>query len=409
MEPENSTISEQSQTQQKIPAPSHIDKRSKIFLIIICVFFCLASGGIAFNYFRPCVIWPCLIDYGTLPPTILDSTPSAALIPEGTAAWKTYRNEEYGFEFEYPAMWSLNEKNDDYEMYLSLGTPADATFSPEESIDYVGDALIEIKMTKVSTPTTIDTILETQEALPPEAHIGFGVSWPFDYAINLQTIGTLNGVRETIESDFTYDTFRFLHDRPDGQYLFHVQLAIFKPSENNSTQLTNDFDHILSTFRFLDEIDTATIDELFAHYTIPVNNPAVEVCYSGPLIDEKLTKECLQFYGNGTVYRKNFNLDNSLIEQEEVTNIDPQEVSKKVNGYYQELIGGEFNQWLKGKEGVPVSGGVMDSLAIHSDDSLDSISSHTITTTFVWGGDYSEESIRLQEIFDDLKTYKPSN
>lgn len=41
------------------------------------------------------------------PPATLITQPSPTLTPDPTAAWKTYRNEEIGFEFKYPPDWSL--------------------------------------------------------------------------------------------------------------------------------------------------------------------------------------------------------------------------------------------------------------------------------------------------------------
>ena len=39
----------------------------------------------------------------------ITETPSATPTPDPTAEWKTYRNDEYGFEIKYPAEWLVRE------------------------------------------------------------------------------------------------------------------------------------------------------------------------------------------------------------------------------------------------------------------------------------------------------------
>ena len=45
-------------------------------------------------------------------PSVTDDASPSVSPPDATANWKTYRNEEYGFEFEYPNNWYYDVSSD---------------------------------------------------------------------------------------------------------------------------------------------------------------------------------------------------------------------------------------------------------------------------------------------------------
>lgn len=78
-----------SQSEKKIP--------TALALIIIVVLVILVSGGIlGYQYWQ--------FPEEEVQPLVIET------LKDGTANWKTYRNEEYGFEVKYPPHWGFEEK-----------------------------------------------------------------------------------------------------------------------------------------------------------------------------------------------------------------------------------------------------------------------------------------------------------
>src|SRR3989344_5237748 len=50
-------------------------------------------------------------------------TPMPTVSPTPTADWKTYRNEQYGFEFRYPSDWTFKEDNGSWFDLVSISRP----------------------------------------------------------------------------------------------------------------------------------------------------------------------------------------------------------------------------------------------------------------------------------------------
>ena len=77
-------------------------------IILIALFIIIAGGFFAWQYF------------GTLEQ--IQPRPAEQTTKDETTGWKTYQNEQYGFEFQYPKDWKLFLNSDSIN-FLVLGNP----------------------------------------------------------------------------------------------------------------------------------------------------------------------------------------------------------------------------------------------------------------------------------------------
>jgi len=165
-----------------------------------------------------------------IPQGNLTSTPTT----DETANWKTYRNEEYGFEFKYPPDWtekqSFGEKGSEYLVVFGkeikdswTATPGDITFQR-----YVNYEKLPFKEFLIS-------YLSGTQPLP------------YDPEVRTQTIET--NIEKMDNTNF--HSYSALINPNGAIYIFLnpdvISLNIYHPDTKNHKLI---FDQIRSTFQF---------------------------------------------------------------------------------------------------------------------------------------------------------------
>ena len=116
-------------------------KISTLIGILIIVVFALIVGGAIYWYSKEKFETP-------------EVKVSEKTITDETANWKTYRNEEYGFEVKYPSNWQLSTiKNDDDSESFSL--------SPANETDNRYQFIIQGRGSKTESPNTAEILLDS--------------------------------------------------------------------------------------------------------------------------------------------------------------------------------------------------------------------------------------------------------
>jgi len=151
-----------------------------------------------------------------------------------TADWKTYRNEEYGYEIKYPKNW-----------YSYTSNPADIYLQPEEEVPgaipgpYAN--AFEVKITLISPDTTLLLAIQDDFKKERKEEISFSQE-------NIN-IGGIDGLRiKTICEGVGCGAPEWFVIKDN--YLYHF---------NSNLGYSGTFDQILSTFNFI-EIKDETAD-----------------------------------------------------------------------------------------------------------------------------------------------------
>ena len=189
------------------------------------------------------------------PPLLLTTSPT----PNETAEWKTYRNEEYGFEFQYPTDWNVQT----------------ATPTEQEETEFVVSAEINLKSKEVYTFTK--PWMEFYSIYP--AFQVFIKREPFedyffterDYNCDLEVEGCMflfkytqtnfNGLpARKADAQFPDEPPSFYEGiggeiLPYSYIVFNYQdkgISLSYPHEDFTGNYDPVYDQILSTFRFLE-------------------------------------------------------------------------------------------------------------------------------------------------------------
>jgi len=190
------------------------------FLLIVVILVVVAGGGV--------LAW----QYGWIgkssaptPTPQVTSIPQPAPTPDETAGWQTYRNEEYGFEMKYPSEYSIKKYTGANDTYLIM-------------IEFSKYDVVEIPM--------------------PQPYLSVGVyNEPSDINEWLQQNGLGEGWNKN--ENFLVDGKKAIY--LTGGFELGAKPIVIIPYQNKIFRLenyaTSYFDQMLSTFRFIEPIDTS--------------------------------------------------------------------------------------------------------------------------------------------------------
>jgi len=201
--------------------PTHSHKRLKIILSV----FALLLMTIVFILLYRIFTAPIYDFYTDSPPPIPQKSPSPTL--DETTEWKTYRNDEYGFEFQYPDTWFFQEPpnwSDKESVYFF-----EVGITPEYSLGgHPGNEVLFL--TLLDYPNSLETYRQDLLQLGEE-----------DVTVTMIQIDSKPALK--------------IHRNSTIGYVFKVNNDFMLSIGSNTVDQTT-IDQILSSFRFVEEEKT---------------------------------------------------------------------------------------------------------------------------------------------------------
>jgi len=190
-----------------------------------------------------------------LPPTQIPiSTVEPTPVPNPTENWKTYMNDKYGFEFEYPD--DLNNKCCEEYSDSLYGMAKVITLAQKLDTDFEGGAeiynglTISLALNKTNTP--LDTFVEDQKIKNLQRFYGEDQLKTALSKIKTTRVGIAGQEGLLITNQPVLNIDIIYLPIQNNKYF----ISIYK-SEEHDKEFDKTFDQILSTFKFLDSEENA--------------------------------------------------------------------------------------------------------------------------------------------------------
>lgn len=235
---------------QSPPTPSHSHKRLKILLIIFVFLFLTTMGVFAYQIYQA--------NRQASQAPIIQPPTSSSPTPHETAEWKTYTNEEYKFMFKYPSNWKLSMSSGTELPSIRLIDPVGQQV-PQLQPELNQGAAISLSINEAEryTSTPPLTLSVLRESYLNQASGVYGK--PESQEVIEDQVDTLIGLRNSVVWETRQqETFAFLKDSNEEQFLFEISIEINNSPENalSDKEYLAIFNQILSTFRFVEEEDS---------------------------------------------------------------------------------------------------------------------------------------------------------
>lgn len=221
---------------QQTPPPSH-SFLSKPLIILLVVFFLFAIFY-ACTYFKLNTMISNIINPPKPTPTIVAKIPTPTQTINPQADWKTYTSTQGSFSVQYPKNWFANQYQ---KSKFDVSKDAIELSDLENSIESIKG--MSNSYTRISVMSFAGTMLES---------FPYGNGSESNNTIKPYTINSYQGIRGQQTGEAGLQEVIYLRN-PKGGYA----IITLMPPINNTVNILKIFDQILSTFKFLDTVDTS--------------------------------------------------------------------------------------------------------------------------------------------------------